>query len=241
MKETYKIGTGQGWTKPKKVVSLVLVIAAVLGTLFLPIMMLDWASAALERPDDVKAAFWTNWSFGLVVLGPSLFTASLLAMASQRANGERWLVRGFAAALTFGIYLRLYELQELQTSIWVGTAGVVYSLIADGLTPGSSGSAADDTKSPASGEPAKAVVEADRPAGTTTSGSTEVRGTAQAAGASESGATAGAVAFKPWSQASVLGLVFALLMASAMSVVALILDLFDLGVRSWAASKSRRK
>lgn len=218
MKETLKLSTSQGWTKTKLVGTLVLLAAAVGATLFLPIEFLDWATEAIGR-DDGKSAFWKEWSFGLVVLGPSLFTASFLAMASQQPKGARWMVRGFSFALTLGIYWRLFEIEELRTSILVGSVGVVYSLLADGFTPSSSGSAATDNEAPESGESTKAVAEPDKPT-----------------------ATADSVSLKPRSEAPRVDSPLTLLLLLIAPVVALVLDVRDLGIRHWSGTptKSRR-
>lgn len=140
VKKTVRRNTGQGWTKPKIAGTIVLLVAAVIGTYFLPLHFLNVAGEANGHGDRATADFWEEWSLGLVVLGPTLFTTSFLAMASQLSKLSRVLVRIAAFALFAGVYSQLWGVgSKIHISVMLGIIGVIYTVCADAFTPDSSG------------------------------------------------------------------------------------------------------
>ena len=145
VKRTVIRKAGQGWTKPKTAGTIVLLVAAVIGSYFLPLQFLNLAGEASGHGDKATADLWEEWSLGLVVLGPTLFTTSFLAMASQQSKLSRALVRVAALALFAGVYSQLFLVgPKIHISVMLGVIGVVYTVVADAFTPDSSGNAEID-------------------------------------------------------------------------------------------------
>jgi hypothetical protein len=90
----------------------------------------------LTCENQTRADQYSAWSSSLVVLGPSLFMTSLLAMSSKRQLHERVLIgfAGFVPAVP--IYWQLASIgEEFHIPVVLGIAGVLYCLVADIFTP----------------------------------------------------------------------------------------------------------
>jgi hypothetical protein len=64
--------TDQKWTTGKTVGTLVVLTFGVVATFFVPIELLKMAGDAIEQRELADAEMYKAWSYGLVVLGPSL-------------------------------------------------------------------------------------------------------------------------------------------------------------------------
>jgi hypothetical protein len=219
VKKTVRRNTGQGWTRPKIAGTIFLLVAGFIGTYFVPFRLLDMAGEANGHGNRETADFWEEWSLGLVVLGPSLFTTSFLAMASQKTKRTRMGVRCAAAAFFGGVYYAISLIgPEIHTSVLLGAIGVVYTLFADVFTPESSGTATIDDGPTEDDEPAEIVAMPAKPL-----------------------VAAVPASLKPASETSKVGIPLTPVVLLIVPVVAIVLDLRDLAVRNWrgASRKSR--
>lgn len=219
VKKTIRRNTGQGWTKPKIAGTWGLPVVAVLGTCVAPFFLLHMAGDANGHGNRDAAAFWEDWSLGLVVLGPSLFATSVLAMASQQPK----LVRRFIRAAIVVAFALIYWLQlsissKIHTSIMLGMIGVLYTVFADEFTPDSSGKAKIDLEPTEDDDSTETVAMPEKPV-----------------------VAAVPASLKPGSETSKVGISLTPVVLLIVPVVAIVLDLRDLAVRNWrgASRKSR--
>lgn len=118
-----------------KIVQYILLGVGVLATLVLPNILLFVASNALTD-DPTLAEQYSTWSSGLVVLGPSFFMTSLLAMGSQLSLSARVVIGFLGFGLAVYIYWQLALIgEEFYIPVVLGIAGVLYCLVADIFTP----------------------------------------------------------------------------------------------------------
>jgi hypothetical protein len=170
----------QKWPVWKTVGTLGLLLVAGIAGFVLPFVFLGWAGDASGRGDTEGADFWKEWSFGLVSLGPALFTTSFLAMASQLPAAPRWLVRGLAVVVSGGVLWGLYEIgPEIQISVLLSALGVLYTLAADAFTPDSSDPAEIDRGSEDTAAEARSDNQSEETSGKTEAAETSVVSTSR--------------------------------------------------------------
>lgn len=220
MKKTLRRSTDQEWTTQKKAGTLALLVTAGIGTYIFPFLLLDLAGEANGHRDGAAAHFWEEWALGLVVLGPSLFTTTFLAMASQQPKSARMGVRVFTVVMFAVVYwLLLSGNPTSRTSIMLGMIGVLYTVFADAFTPDSSVKATTNDEQTEDYDSAEHVAMPQKPVVATVPAS-----------------------LKPESETSKASIPLTLVMLVVVPAVAIALDVRDLAVRnaSGAVKKSRR-
>lgn len=126
------------WPLWMKRVQYILLAVGVFATLVLPIRLLDMASDARTDGKLALAEQYSTWSSSLVILGPSFFTTSLLAMGSKLPLRARVVIGLLAFCLAVYIYYQLGRIgEEFHIPVILGIAGVLYCLVADIFTPNS--------------------------------------------------------------------------------------------------------
>lgn len=135
--KTVRNNTEQKWPTWMKVVQYALLGVGVLATLALPIYLLSLASN-VRTDNPTLAQQYSTWSSGLVVLGPSFFMTSFLAMGSKLPLLARVVIGVLGLCLASYIYYQLWRIgEEFYIPAVLGIAGVLYCLVADIFTPDS--------------------------------------------------------------------------------------------------------
>lgn len=108
-----------------------------------------------------QAALMSEWSDGLIVLGPSLFMTSILAISNTRTRLMRLWIGGGVLMATAGLYVLLaVNAPALWISSILGFAGVLYCFLADQFAPSNKGDATDRTGNRGKSSRWKAVLQA---------------------------------------------------------------------------------